>query len=384
MSKLPPRILLVYRCYSSSFTAYPWVFARDGHFLVDTIAPKGHVIRHSVWANQCVEVNPDEDFLDRLSETLEQGAYAEMLCIDEPSRTLVLTGANRPEFAAYLPFPPDSPLIAAAVNKSKFYQWCAQVGLDTPKSITCHSSEEVRRASTQFPYPYVLKAAEGAGGQHVYAIQNTDELARVLSSGQAVTEWIVQEYLRGPVGTTMFVARKGKLYAHCSFENRICTSDGMGPAAVCRRVASPELERIVNLVAGLVDGFTGYDWIMREDGSYVLIDPHFGRTAPTAVCAHLIGVDFGQAYFAAHREGPPPATSPPSCSVIWVFPQFWQLIFKGGCRRAWRSENFPRHHVKYFLYGKGEWRMFILQTLDYMHSQARIFGGKWRRRIVGS
>ncbi|MEM8867183.1 MAG: hypothetical protein AAGC73_02840 [Verrucomicrobiota bacterium] len=378
-----PRVLLVYRRYSSSFVSYPWVLARDGKVIVDTISPVGHLINHSVWVNERIKITQFEDFLDRLCEVLREGDYDELLCIDEPSRTLVLEGADRTELAPYMPFDPDSPLQKAATNKTAFHDWCASVGLDSPISQNYATSDAVREAVSGLDYPFVLKAAESAGGKHVFIVRSPKDLEAGLGFLPSETEWILQEYLGSLAGTSIFMAREGKLYAHCSFENIVCMAGGVGPSAVCNQVESEALNALIQKVAQHVDGLTGFDWMRREDGSYVLIDPHFGRVAPTGVCAHLLGVDFGQAYYDSYQGTFSPSKYTKACSVVWMFPQILNLALSRDFRSAWRLQNPFSRGVKCFYFAKGEWRIFILQLTDYFVSQIRISIGRWRNHLTG-
>ena len=377
-----PRVLLVYRRYTSSFISYPWVFARGGNVIVDTISPKGHLVNHSVWAKRAIEVSENEDFLDRICAVLSEGDYDELLCVDEPSRTLVLEGAGRSELEPYMPFAEGSPLREAAINKSAFHVWCLSVGLDVPRSISCFSEAEVRSAAAEFEFPYVLKAAESAGGKHVFIVRSAKDLDEGLKLLPKDTEWILQEYIGSRAGTSIFMARKGKLYAHVSFENVVCMAGGVGPSTVCKHVESDELLALVEKVSAHVDGLTGFDWMRRKDGSYVLIDPHFGRVAPSGVCAHLLGVDFGQAYYDSYFGVVSPKSFRKVCSVVWMFPQILHLVLDRDFFRAWRYENPFSPDVKCFFFAKGEWRIFLLQLWDYLKSQIQITAGRWKACLL--
>jgi len=293
----------------------------------------------------------------------------------------MLGGGGRETLQPYVPFRSNPVLQAAAVNKAKFQEWCQSIGLRTPKSVTCCSREAVDDAIKSFSYPYVLKATEGAGGQMVSVIRTREDLDEAVGSEGEGTEWIVQEYLAGCVGTTIFFAREGQLETHCSYRNICCTNEGIGPAAICEHVESAELLRIVSLVAEHVDGLTGFDWIESSDGGYILIDPHFGRFAPTGACAHLFGVDFGQAYCARSIDDSCRSGGVKQCSVVWVFPQFLQLILEGGFMRAWGTAKLWDRRVRIFFFVPGEWRMFFLQLFDYLSGRARVLLGAWRRKL---
>jgi hypothetical protein len=380
----PRRVLLVYGLYSSSLIAYPWILARDGNVVVDTISLKNHVVRHSVWVDSHILVKKPEDFIDRLCDALRERHYDEMICIDEPARTLAFEGAAREEIKPYLPFPPESSLFQVATNKSKFYEWCADLGLDTPWSITCRSTTAVQAAVAKMDYPYVLKGTVGEGGVQVYIVRKPDDLKRALSSEGEGAEWIIQEYLSGAVGTTIFVAREGRLYTHCSVENIACNNNGLGVSAIVRHIENHALEDIAIKVASQVSGLTGYDWMIREDGSYVLIDPHFGRCAPSGACTHLLGVDLGKAYYASISNDRVRSNYHQSGSVVWIFPQVLQLILERGVVPALRTGSPLKKDVKLHLCADGEWRFFLLQLLDSLQLQARVYYRIIRRKLFQS
>lgn len=379
-----PRVLLVFRRFTSSFLGYSWMLARDSELTIDAISLNDHLIKHSVWINRHIKVAQTEEFLDTLCATLAEGDYDDMLCVDEPARTLVLNASDRPELQGYHPFKGDATLSAAAINKVAFGRWCETIGLSIPYSIHCESTSAVREAAVEMGYPFVLKNPEGSGGQQVFIVADQAMLEATFSKNATVQEWLVQEYLPGVVGTSMFVARGGRLYSHCSVENIACTTGGVGPTAVCRYVDTPELNEIVSQVAERIDGITGFDWILRDDGSYVLIDPHFGRVAPTGVCSHLFGKDFGAAYSASLTGTAFHSPGHRSCGVVWVFPQFLQLVFRGGLRAAWKRASPFSKDVKVYWCGRGEWRMFSLQFLYYLWGHFQVFAGKWRRFLTGN
>lgn len=378
------RVLLIFRCYSSSFVAYPWILARTEKVIVDVIAPTDHIIHHSAWVSEHIQVQPEESFIDKLCETLRLEKYDEVICVDEPSRTELFNGQARPELQNHLPFPIGSPLYEAAVDKSKFQTWCESLGLLVPESVYCPSLNDISQATKRFGYPYVIKATRSAGGQKVYVIRSSEDFEAYAASTSQDEPSIVQEYVDGLVGTTIFMARGGKLYAHCHYGNILCTDGGTGPAAVCQHYHADLLDSITEIVAQHVDGLTGFDWIQRKDGSFVLIDPHFGRVAPTGSCAHLFGVDFGEAFVASYSKKEYKSNFKPTASIVWVFPQCLQLILEGGFSVARKRANLSGAKVKCMLFADGEWRIFARQLFDYLRGALLVTLGALRRKLFGS
>lgn len=380
-----PRVLLLYRQYASSFTAYPWIFGRDRNIEVHTLAPSSHAIRHSRWVDTYHTFEEPESMIGVLLDLLEEGAYDAMLCIDEPARELVLENRGNALIKPYLPFPENSPLFEAAVNKVKFQQWCAGQGLTSPRSQFCSSLEELESAAGEFEFPFILKGALGAGGQQVHVVRNKDEFVTLISDicPAPGNEWIVQEYITGSVGTTLFVARGGELYAHCSVINRVCMHGGIGPSAICEFIVAPELEAIATQLARHMNGLTGVDWMRDADGRFILIDPHFGRATPNAVIAHLDGVDFGQAFYRALSGERPQVVRPnDSRKQVWLMPKSLNLIFEGRLFEAFRMANPFSRKVAVFWSGKGEWRLFAALSAELLAGNLRVLFGAVRRKFL--
>lgn len=379
-----PRVLLIFRRYASSFTAYPWILARAGRLRVDVLAPERHMVRHSKWVDRHISAESDEAFIQCLVEQLAAFDYTSVLCVDEPSRQLLLGHRNLPELRGYLPFAPDSELNEIAVNKIKFQNWCERLGIECPRSVYVTEAGEVSAVAGQFAYPFVLKGALGAGGMCVDRIDNADDLKAVLEANAERKEWILQEYVEGEVGTTGFVAGERGLHALCSVTNCVCMGNGLGPSQVGRFLQDERLRTIAEKMTaqGGVCGITGFDWIQTAAGDFKVIDPHFGRAVPNMVVAHLDGVDLGEAYAdsitgcpAVLREGGG------SCIAYWLFPQSLQMIFEGGLWAA--LKRFPpwSRQVRLFFAGENEWRLFCAQSLEFLCGQTRVLLGSLRRRF---
>ncbi len=374
------KVLLIYRRYACSFTAYPWVLCRGGKLQVDVLSPAGHAVHASRWVQQFFDFRDDAGLIERLQIILHDGSYAAVLCIDEPARELYLTHRRMPELANYLPFPLDSELNQVATNKVVFQQWCERLGIPVPRSLTGDTPKALQMATQAFRLPYVVKEAVGTGGRQVHIIRNHSQLEAVIPRC-GDKEWIVQEYISGSVGTTLFVARRGKLYAHCSLKNSVCMQGGIGPAVICQFTVDPQLEAIAHKIACYVDGLTGFDWMQRGDGSYVVIDPHLGRVTPNAVITHLDGVDFGAAFYQSLIGDEPCVPQPwDSGQLVWLMPRALKLLFEGRCSEGLRVANPFRMDVTVFCGGAGEWRLFLVLTKEILWGNLRVlFGRVWQK-----
>jgi len=383
-------VLLIYRRYASSFTAYPWILARGGRLCVDAITRSEHVIKYSRWINEHIAVERDEDFIPRLLETLAAKKYTAVLCVDEPSRTLLLDNREIPELLEYLPFQPDSILNGVAVNKIDFQKWCEGLGIDCPRSVYLTNADEVAQAAGQFSFPFIVKGALGAGGMCVDLVTNENDLKAVIEANADRQGWILQEFVAGSVGTTGFVAGDQGLYAVCSVVNRICMGGGLGPSQIGQFWQDDHLREIAEKMTAIggVRGLTGFDWILTPSGEYRVIDPHFGRAVPNMVVAHLDGIDLGEAYAdlmtaqpAELRKSRDSGACSSDSGAYWLFPQCLQMIFEGGLWHALKEYAPWKKNTHLFFAGKKEWRLFFMQSLEFLWGHTRVVLGGIRKRL---
>jgi hypothetical protein len=193
--------------------------------------------------------------------------------------------------------------------------------------------------SDAFRYPSVLKFNKGYGGRGVFVVHSKQELEEMLQEHPpyAGTSLILQDYIDGAVGTTLFIANEGKVYGCFSLENVRRVSEGLGPSVACRFVDSKELDQFAEKIAAAnsVSGITGFDWVQSSDGQYYVIDPHLGRVAPSAIVSHFVGIDLGDITHASLVES--------KCSqpvviehqqTIWLMPQALEYLLQPKGRVA--------------------------------------------------
>ncbi|CAA6693520.1 Unannotated [Lentimonas sp. CC19] len=379
------KLLLIYNKAYGSLTAYPWMFAHNAHFVVDVLAPRGHIIQSSRWVRRVFDFNEEEDLFASLVDLLASGEYAAIHCIDESSRNLILEHNEDVRLRSYLPFPFDSPLNTVCCDKVSFHQWCQTEGVPVPKSVIAQTIEGLKRSAADMGYPFILKGAFGSRGTTVWLIESELQLVSASESFPEMPAWLVQEYLPGKAGTSSIVCREGVLYTACHSYKTVTLDGGFGTSAVKTFVSSEELDQLAHLVAERtrVNGATGYDWILDSAGRPLLIDPHFGRGPSSMMISHLDGVMIDAA-LAASLSGADPIES--HCSKIkhvWIFPQCLSLIFEGRVREAWQAANLFKKDVAVFLCGHGEWRLFFKQVVPLAFGKFRVLLGGLRRRCFG-
>jgi predicted ATP-grasp superfamily ATP-dependent carboligase len=376
---MPPakRILLAYRHFSSSYTAYPWMLS-EGGLTVDALTTRKHPVRHSRYLNRHIPFDGDADFIEALRRALTTGKYDCLLCIDEPARDLLFAHRSDPEFQPYLPFAEDSELFEAVKDKSRFYSWCAQHDIPTPQTTEVTTYEAAHEEASKMGYPIVLKAPAGSGGTGVFLIQNAEELRAQIESGEIGSLWLIQEFISGPVGSTTFAARHGEVFAHCSSEKYLSLGDGLGPSAVRRFNPDPQLGEIAQQIAtaGGITGITGFDWMEISVGHFVVIDPHLGRGTTTAVLSPLAGVSIGKGMASALNGGSAEPAQNNSNKIVWTMPQSIELTFQGQLFNALRKANPLRKDVSIFWSAPGEWKLLCVLYAEYLLGQTRIRLGR--------
>ncbi|WP_269523902.1 ATP-grasp domain-containing protein [Coraliomargarita parva] len=382
----PPRkpcVLLVYGQYSSSFTAYPWMLAKDGRLTVDVLTRPDHTVRHSVWIRKVHYFESITDVVASLKACLSEESYEMVLYMDEPARAQLLTHRNDPILEPHLPFPANSALNQAVDDKQLFYRWCAQHEIPIPRSIEVKQPDDIRPAVEKIGYPCMLKAAVGSGGKGIHLFLNAEELEDYLREAHTDTgPWVAQEYIDGPVGSVSMACKKGKVYGMCSSAKHVSLSGGLGPSAIRRLIHDPALDAIARRVAeaGHITGITGFDWMQVGPGQYRVIDPHLGRCTTSCVVASQDGVEMGRAIHSALTGGVPEPVSRGSGRIIWMMPQTIELIFQGRFFLAWSKASLFRKNTSIFWCGQGEWRMLLRLMGAYLVAQMRILGGRLRGR----
>lgn len=379
------KVLLVFNRSTSSFTAYPWMLARGGQCVVDVLTPCGHPVGFSSWIGHHCTFDEEGELVERLKALLKGGGYDSMLMIDESTRNLVLPRRHDPALAPYMPFPVDSPLNEACMHKTLFHEWCRSNGIPTPHSQLVKDVEEAERAAQAMGFPLILKGSVGNRGLAVFIVDDVEALKARMEENDVQSEWLVQEFIRGEVGSTSFVARDGQVYAACSSYKHISLRGGLGPSSIRRFVASPELERITRSVAeaGQISGITGFDWMEAGPDSYKVIDPHLGRGTTSVVASGRDGVDIGQAFVSSLEDGEVQPPQRGSGEIVWMMPQSVTLAFDGWLFKGLRRANPLSSKVSVFWYGEGEGKLFRAMVCPLIVGKIKVLLGRFRRSILG-
>lgn len=126
----------------------------------------------------------------------------------------------------------DAPLLEQLLDKERFYQLCAQHGLDHPQTYVLHHGkhEQELEAELPFSFPVVLKPTdtvafarcEFPGKKKAYVLQTQEQLHTEVAKIYAAdyrAALIVQEYIPGGDGNMRvlngYVSRHGKVQLLC-------------------------------------------------------------------------------------------------------------------------------------------------------------------------
>lgn len=386
MSEAPLRVLIIYRYYVSTFVYLPWILTK-AQLKVDVVAATFHKIRHSKFVDRFhfVPADTDDDFYQITNARLDTGEYSFLLIIDEPGRRLF---AERPASAIYSKYeavPRDNELSHASADKQLFQAWCEKHGIPiAPTRLPATLAEAIQEAR-DFGYPVVLKGARGYGGQAVKICRDEEQVHAAFNYFAAHDDVLLQQFITGPVGSVSFVSLRGKVAAWSASEKYIALLGGLGPSAVRRLNAHPELGRITHIIAkaGDITGITGFDWMEVAPGKFVVIDPHFGRCTPPCAIAHIAGVDIGRAVRELIEDAGTPCQEPQSKNkrIIVLFPQIIELLFEGG---LWQilTKAFPlAKDVSYYFGPKQEAALSLRVAKKYLFDCLKMKIGILRRKL---
>lgn len=381
----PLRLLIVYNKAYGSLTAYPWMFAGRGRFVVDVIAPQDHVVKHSRWIQSWIPYENEDELHPTVSTALKDGNYAAMHVIDESSRNILLDHQDDPVLQPYLSFPVDSALHEIVRDKVAFHEWCVEEGISVPKSYKVTNYDEAHNAAVKLGYPCILKGAQGSRGSTVFLLDSDADLETSLAEYPNMENWLIQTYLKGPAGTTSIVAKNGKLFGLCSSYKTVTLDGGLGTSAVKQFVASEKLLSYAKRIAQVtrVSGATGFDWVEDGAGELYLIDPHFGRGPSSMMISHLDGVHIDKLLYDSLSGGTPSGTVLTGGTYVWIIPQCIHLLFEGRIKEAFTRARPTDVNVSIFWCGVGEWRMALRQFCPIILNRFRVLLGKWRREILG-
>jgi hypothetical protein len=377
------RALLVYRRFASTPVYLPSILSRAG-ILCDVITHARHPVRRSrAIAHTYVCESSDEAFFQAICARVREERYDGLLLIDEPARSLVYARETPPELEPYLPIPRSNELHRAAADKQLFQSWCERRGVPTPATRVVNSLGEIEAFVSERDYPVVLKGAQGFGGEAVKIVHTPEQARSAFARLSVQGAVLVQEFIHGPVGSTAFVAHRGRITAWFASEKYIALSGGLGPSAVRRFQSHPELGRIARHIAeaGEISGITGFDWMDAGDGRFVVVDPHFGRCTSPAVLGDAVGIQLGKAWVDAIAGSGSVQEPRASRELAALFPQCLDLVFQGRLWELLRRATPLTSGVSYYFGPRDEWRMSLALARDYLHAGVRVLVGHAREMI---
>jgi hypothetical protein len=160
-----------------------------------------------------------------------------------------------------------------------------------PAGRVCTSPQEAI-AWMQLHGECIIKCNAIHGGQGVQRVTAPDEVRTALDTFKNPSVFLVQKFIKGPVGCTEMILHQGKAAAWFSSVKERTVSP-TGPS-VMRRMANPDgMEAIVKTLAGSTgfEGLCGFDWIQDETNGRVLLLEFHPRTPSGFGWGRYAGVD---------------------------------------------------------------------------------------------
>lgn len=379
-----PRVLMVYRHHASSLVYYPAMLGKAG-FAVDVLTVASHPVRYSRHvANRLKAGNSDEAFRAALEKCILADAYHFLLFADEESRRIGYSLPAHPQYDKLLPIPRENPLSCAVDDKIQFQAWCRQHGLPIAITHIAEDSDHAVQMAGLLGYPVILKGSVGVGGKAVHICKDELSLREAHAKLAPCGQPMVQEFITGPVGSITFCSQRGRMGAWFSGEKQLALKKGLGPTAVRHTRKDPALGQLALKVAALgeITGITGFDWMEKAPGCFVIIDPHCGRCTPTAVTGHYSGVQIGKA-FRRLLEGDNHIEHPSRDSErVAIFPLIVEVIFQGRFLELLRAAPLFFKKSYYFFGPLDECVLTFVLGFQYIVSGLRVVFGRMRLKLT--
>jgi hypothetical protein len=206
----------------------------------------------------------DPAFADRIRQVLDAGSFLTVL----PSSDAALLALGAP--------------VEHLVDKSKLAESAARAGLEVPPGVLFESTEDLRAALGDLPYPVVVKPA-AKDGRWQHAAYRADRPDQVLLSEQRFAPVVVQAYVPEPIRSVAGIVRGDRVVAaiHQRYERTWPADCGTASAAV---TVEPD-ESVEARVPGLLAPYEGL-FQLQFAGRFLLdVNPRPYGSLPLSVAA---------------------------------------------------------------------------------------------------
>jgi predicted ATP-grasp superfamily ATP-dependent carboligase len=250
-----------------------------------------------------------EGYVERLSRVLRSGEYDLVMPGTELSLLPISERRGLIEPYARLGLPPHD-VVLRALNKPLFESQARAAGLAPPRTVTCSTAEEARRAMRELQFPLIVKPARSVmwknGRLQKQSAQVVSDAA--LFEGTVATAEVpltLQEYVSGPPITSCAGVRVDGRLLGLTFARYARTyPPQVGMAALATTVAPPRsLIHKVEVLLGLVDWCGIFELELLELGEHrfgaIDFNPRpfgwmalavgAGANLPALWCDHVLG-----------------------------------------------------------------------------------------------
>ena len=286
-----PRVLIASASDWEGLSRAPWLYASAG-WHVEAFTSAATFLAHSSHVRRlhAVEAEPSV-FADQLGAFVQAhaSAYDKIVIGDDPLLWEIARRRAQPWARALLPCSGSDAAINFMISKLDFIRGCGAHGIPVPRSIICHSAEEVRAAAQEVGFPLVLKQDQGYAGEGVRVVHS---LAELQGMGTA-TEVLVQAFVDGQICSAAVLYRQGELAGFFSYL-RSRTWGALGASTAIRFRVFPQLQEILEKLGRITqfDGQCGVDFMVeRGSGRLLVLEQNFRPTLTMLLGKH-VGVDF--------------------------------------------------------------------------------------------
>lgn len=282
------------------------ILTSHGIEVIGVAHDRGHFGCRTRLARRVIEAPPGGDeliaALEALATSLPQGAVLLPMTDLSVASISLHRGRLRRAFAFRLP---DHDVVMRLMDKTRFADLAAELGVAVPRTVVLRDPADARRAAETLTFPVVLKPGlkehdwQARAGAKVLRAQSLDELVALVDrhAGPGI-EFVAQEWVPGgdehlytcnayfteggrPAAT--FVSRKLRQWP---------PRGGTGCLAV--EVQNDDVLSLTTRLFGAVR-FHGLAYLeVKQDprtGTYLAIEPNVGRPTGRSAAAEAAGVD---------------------------------------------------------------------------------------------
>ena len=166
----------------------------------------------------------EEELLERIMAVARKRKVDIIFPTSKETVSFVIKHADKLKAASGLPPIPDSTTFRQADNKGALVQLLTEEGMYHPTTRFFQEEMIDPKQLAGFPFPALLKARVGIGGEGIYKVENAEDVARIVREKQLhLPEFILQEYMaKGHDISFSALCKDGEVLAHTAWMEVDC------------------------------------------------------------------------------------------------------------------------------------------------------------------